>query len=228
MIAMKIRLMLLTLVCFFAGCASSEIETQTTDNENTISLEISTETEHIENTRSIEIETTQEISDNEKIRDCIQTYINELVQTLDQDSERTYSPEEFASINGYIISKVFVWGRDSYKHCFESGITDVIVNPIVMKEVIAYDSNYEVSVLLTYSCTFNSYEKSERACLYRCTIEEYQGDYKVVDIDTADDYLVSDMKAGLLLKKQQGEVDEVKYVDERVQEWYDAMSENVP
>ena len=225
---MKIRLMLLTLVCFFAGCASSEIETQTTDNENTVSLEISTETEYIENAQSIEIETTQEISDNEKIRDCIQTYINELVQTLDQDSKRTYSPEEFASINGYIISKEFVWERDSYKHCFESGITDVIANPIVMKEVIAYDSYYEVSVLVSYSLTFNSYEKSERACLYRCMVEEYQGDYKVVDIDTADDYIVSGIKAGLLLQKQQGEVDEVKYVDERVQEWYDAMTENVP
>ena len=155
--------------------------------------------------------------------DCLQEYFEKLMQTLDYNSSQVYKPEDFASINGYIIAKNLEWDRDSYKYTFKEGIEKVKVYPIELKDFVKFEEYYEASVLVKYQYIFNSNEENEGVRLYRVTLVESNGQFAVIDLDTDDDYVVVDLKAGLQLAAKKVAVNEVDFVNSRIEEWYKAL-----
>jgi len=162
-------------------------------------------------------------TESSMVIDCLQGYFEKLMQTLDYNSSQVYKPEDFASINGYIIAKILEWDRDSYKYTFEEGIENVKVYPIELKDFVKFEEYYEASVLVKYKYIFNSNEENEGVRLYRVTLTESNGQFTVIDLDTVDDYVVMDLKAGLQFTAKKEAVNEVDFVNSRIEEWYKAL-----
>jgi len=102
-------------------------------------------------------------TESSMVIDCLQGYFEKLMQTLDYNSSQVYKPEDFASINGYIIAKNLEWDRESYKYTFKEGIENVQVYPIELKDFVKVEEYYEASVLVKYKYIFTAMKRM-KAC----------------------------------------------------------------
>lgn len=122
-----------------------------------------------------------------KLETALKKYFTGFYGALLTDSRISFSKEDFASINGYIVAQDVVNKREMYKEHIGS-ICDLSITEVIVKELdVADDQSLEVKVYVKYSYTYgNTGPENHDSCgnLLEVTIFFDENGYKVWDIDS--------------------------------------------
>ncbi len=117
----------------------------------------------------------------EEISDFLKIYFSDLLDTVKADSDKDYSHEDFASVKGYIVAKLLVNERQIYKKLL-GGIEEVGLCELTVDDVFPIGDKIEAATYVKYFFTYEG-EKCFTGSLYKVTLSENDGIYRVLDLD---------------------------------------------
>lgn len=146
----------------------------------------------------------------QEVQTVLEQYFDKLYATMLEESNADYSPNDFASINGYIVAKELVASRYTY-HTLLGGIHEVDMKEVTIEELSNQDDHLEAAVYVT--CAFSYGDNGETSLgengetsmgnLYRVTLEKSGEQYKVTDLD-CDSITILMAKESILKGKAEG------------------------
>lgn len=125
---------------------------------------------------------------NNNIQNFLEYYFSDFYKTLEADSTKTFESSDFISTNGYIIAKSLVNKRET-NNILLGGIKNVDVTEVVLNDISNYDDRIEAMVYVKYSYSYGDCSKENQdsaGTLYRVTLQNQNGEYAVIDIDSND------------------------------------------
>lgn len=117
------------------------------------------------------------------LRESLEQYFADFYQTL-YDSSRNFTPEDFASTDGYIAWKVLENVRRVGSELY-GGIADVKLKELSIDDIFEAADGTEVMVYLDSSISYHELpeEWEERQELYRVSVMRMEDSYQVQDLD---------------------------------------------
>ena len=145
----------------------------------------------------------------EDLHKTVEEYVSELLHVFEEGNMRTFSPQEFASINGYIVAKSLINDRISYMEQNGEGIRHLSISVQIDSDVVENKDSILVGAegTMRYSANGHNWEIRHH---YNVTVVNTNGELQCKDIDTDDDENV------VFAKKQISDLKEeekVAYVD---------------
>lgn len=123
---------------------------------------------------------------NNNIHSFLESYFIDFYKTLEADSSKTFESNDFISTNGYIIAKSLVNKRETY-NILLGGIKNVDVTEVILNDITNYTDRIEAMVYVKYSYFYGDCSKENQdsaGTLYRVTLQNQNGKYTVIDIDS--------------------------------------------
>ncbi len=157
------------------------------------------------------------------IEECVEDYVTQLVMMQEHNSKATADPEDYESIEGYIIAKAFVNKRDCYSYISAEGIHDLSIEDIEISKIDKIKDHYDVAVVVSYRYLFNGDVECKAACLYRVKVVRDGVGFRCADIYTRDDDNVYFVTDGLEYRGIVEYDDQLEYVDDYFDDLYEVM-----
>lgn len=125
-------------------------------------------------------------SEQEEVCNYLNSYFAEFLDTIQADSEKDYTSEDFSSINGYIVAKHLVTKRESIKILL-GGIEKVNFGEVMLEDLSLIGDKMEAMAYVKYSYTYaGDPEECFVGALYRVALAKTQEGYCVLDLDCHD------------------------------------------
>ena len=144
---------------------------------------------------------------------CVREYVEGLVFTLDYQNESNYKPEQFDSIEGYIIARNYMIQRDGYRHISEKGIHDISIDSFQVLSIDLIDNYYEVFVSIYYHYLFNGAVDNYSRISYRVKVKEDHNTLCCTDISSRDDELIREILFEIMSQGITDHNEKVAFVD---------------
>lgn len=124
----------------------------------------------------------------ERVKEFLDDYFNDFLETLLDNSSKDFSSEDFSSVNGYIAAKALVTTRECDKLLLD-GIRKVNLREVVLDDLTEKKDCLEAVTYVNYVYLWGN-ESDENACsvgaLYRVTLKEDDNKFMVLDLDNID------------------------------------------
>lgn len=130
-----------------------------------------------------------DIDRQEMVKDVLEDYFDDFLETLLESSSKDFTSEDFASINGYIAAKKLVATRESDKILL-GGIKNVKLKEVVLDELTEVNDGLEAVAYVNYEYSWGSGSEEDTCsagAFYRVTLKEAGNHFTVSDLDHFDD-----------------------------------------
>ena len=186
-------------VVLFCACGTAEKETvgsepeqqnasteakKTSEAETEKKSEAGTEaeTEKGSQTETATEQYTTDAQDNRSdVEKAAADYALKFIYMLDKDDETTFRAEDFATIDGYITARSFMWERDRMAQSFQTEIHDINIINVTTAEGFRDKNVIEVAVSIQYQ-RFDGGHRNNCANDFMVTVEEQDEGCRCIDI----------------------------------------------
>ena len=197
--------------CFMTDPDGSTTSVETTDSAGQYEDSVTTNAETTDPTGQYEDSVTTNPNANEDARIVVEDYIKKLCMTIREDDTTVFVPEDFATLNGYIVSRYLQSLKYSYMSNYEEGIRDlsldVVLEPTSKGEGIRTVQGVAV---MTFQYDRSLWKRLNIGLIvtYRMT----EDGCECIDVDSPD-MAVEKVKTALQEKGLTNEEDQVAFVD---------------
>ena len=130
---------------------------------------------------------------SEKLRLCILDFCETMYGSMVKGSATTFGWDDFRTVHGYAVAKNIETMRDTYQIDGKTGITEAEINWVRLEgEPKLQDGDYVVEARVSCAYRFDGVT-SDRGSLYRFTIAEENGAYRVADLTELDNVEFTDL-----------------------------------
>ena len=129
-------------------------------------------------------------SEQEEVCNYLNSYFAEFLDTIQADSVKDYTSEDFSSINGYIVAKYLVNRRESTKKLL-GGIEKVNFGEVILEDLSSAGDKMEAMAYVKYSYTYaGDPVKCFVGALYQVILSKEAKSYNVLDLDCHDKEII--------------------------------------
>lgn len=136
-------------------------------------------------------------ADEEAVLCFLNSYFAGLYCAVLGDSEQEFSPEDFESVNAYIVAKDQIRIRECYRQAF-GGIRESCVESIDIEEMTAAGDRFEASVYVKHRITCGDENQSTFGYSYFVELQKTEEGYVVKELDS-DDICIQNVKDAIRL-----------------------------
>jgi hypothetical protein len=130
-----------------------------------------------------------ELFTSEELLSTVEVYVSELLHVFEEGNMKTFSPQEFASTNGYIVAKSLINDRISYIEQNDEGVRHLSTR--VQIGSIDMDQNGNLIAEAEGTIRYSAYGyNQEIKHNYNVTIKNNDGVFRCIDIDSTDENIL--------------------------------------